>query len=70
MIPVTTGTIAKDLGADRDAVSYAIRKIGAEPIGRAGIVRMFDPGVTKKVKAYLELRKAYLGNRPVRRGMK
>ena len=61
MVPVTTGSIAKTLNVDRDTVAYAIRKIGVEPIGRAGIVRMFDTSVTKKVKAYIE-------NRPARRG--
>jgi len=39
---ITTGVIAERLGVDRDEVAYALRKGKVAPIGRAGIVRLFD----------------------------
>ena len=60
---VTSGDIARLTNADSDRVRYAIRKLGAEPVGRAGLVRLFDAGTTKAVRAYLK-------NRPPRKGSK
>ena len=57
---VTTGDIARQLGADRDAVNYALRKTKVEHVGRAGIVRLFPGGAVEQVKEYL-------ANREVRR---
>lgn len=51
---VTVGDIAKELGVDRDAVSYAIRKIKVQPIGRAGIVRMFPGTALATVKKFID----------------
>jgi hypothetical protein len=45
----TTGTIAKQLGLDRDLVTYLIRKGGIEPVGRAGVIRVFPPDAVKRV---------------------
>ena len=54
---LTSGDIARQVNADRDAVSYAIRKLGAEPDGRAGNVRLFAGSTAEEVQAYLTQRK-------------
>lgn len=46
----TTGSIARKLGIDRDVVNYALRKGRVNPIGRAGIVRLFEPGAVGVVR--------------------
>lgn len=51
---VTTGDIAQRLKVDRDAVSYALRRGKIQPVGRAGIVRLFSEGVVETVKNYLD----------------
>jgi len=51
---LTTGDIAKELGADRDAVAYALRKTKTEPVGRAGIVRLFSGAALAKVQSFLD----------------
>jgi len=53
MIVLTTGQIAEQLGEDRDRVSYAIRKAGVQPIGRAGPVRLFPQGAVATIKNFL-----------------
>ena len=50
---LTTGEIAKQLVVDRDAVSYAIRKLGIEPVQRAGQVRLFNSNIAEQVRDYL-----------------
>ena len=50
---LTVGDIAKELGVDRDAVGYAIRKAKVEPLGRAGIVRLFPGSAVETVKVFL-----------------
>lgn len=50
---VTVGDIAKRLGVDRDAVSYAVRKMKIKPVGRAGIVRLFPGAVLASVRKYI-----------------
>ena len=57
----TTGQIAKALDADRDHVSYAIRKSNIQPIGRAGNVRLFSKEAVEPVRQFLERKKG--GNR-------
>lgn len=47
----TSGTIARQLGLDRDLVAYLIRKGHIKPIGRAGMVRVFPPEAVKQVAA-------------------
>jgi hypothetical protein len=54
---VTTGDIAKETDTDRDQVSYALRKSGVEPIGRAGIVRLFPTSAVATVREFLESRR-------------
>lgn len=49
----TTGSIARKLGIDRDVVNYALRKGKVAPIGRAGIVRLFEPKAVNVVKKML-----------------
>ena len=53
MLVLTTGQIATELGEDRDRVSYAIRKAGVQPIGRAGLVRLFPQSAIDAVKGFL-----------------
>ena len=55
---MTSGDIARQVNADRDAVSYAIRKLGAEPVGRAGLVRLFPAGTAEAVKGYLDRKRS------------
>ncbi len=50
---VTSGDIAQQLDADRDSVNYALRKCGVEPVGRAGLVRMFPGAAVQTVKEFL-----------------
>jgi hypothetical protein len=45
----TTGSIALQLGLDRDLVTYLIRKGNIKPIGRAGITRVFSGEAIKQV---------------------
>lgn len=54
---VTSGEIAQQVNSDRDSVAYALRKLRAEPIRRAGIVRLFPASVTEEVRDYLANRK-------------
>lgn len=50
---LTTGDIAEKLNVDRDAVAYAIRKAKIQPVGRAGIVRMFSGTTVASVKKFI-----------------
>lgn len=50
---ITTGVIAERIGVDRDEVAYALRKAKVAPIGRAGIVRLFEPEAIEIVKQTL-----------------
>ena len=51
---LTTGDIAKQLHQDRDAVSYALRKLNTQPIGRAGQVRLFPSSSIEQVREFIE----------------
>jgi len=51
---VTTGDIAQKLKIDRDAVSYALRKGSIQPVGRAGLVRLFPGTAVSAVKDFLD----------------
>lgn len=51
---LTTGEIARRLDVDRDAVSYAIRKLRIKPAGVAGNIRIFCEEVVREVQAFLE----------------
>ena len=53
---LTSGDIARKTNADRDAVSYAVRKLGIEPVGYAGNVRLFPEQAIEKVKQFIETR--------------
>jgi len=50
---MTVGDIAKKLDIDRDAVSYAIRKTNTQPVGRAGIVRLFSGSTLATVRDFI-----------------
>ncbi len=50
---VTVGDIARKLDVDRDAVSYAIRKMKIKPVGCAGIVRLFSGTALATVRKYI-----------------
>lgn len=53
MLVMTTGQIAEQLGEDRDRVSYAVRKAGIQPVGRAGLVRLFPQTAITTIKDFL-----------------
>jgi hypothetical protein len=59
VLPVSSGQIAesisKEVGQDvgRDAVNYAILRVGVRPIGRAGRVRLFPPSAVATIKSFL-----------------
>lgn len=57
MLVLTTGQIAEQVNEDRDRVSYAIRKAGIKPIGRAGLVRLFPQSAVSAVREFIELRR-------------
>lgn len=57
MLLLSTGQIAKEIGQDRDRVSYAIRKTGVKPIGRAGLVRLFPQSAVSTVREFLQTRR-------------
>ncbi len=57
MLVLSTGQIAEQVGADRDRVSYAIRKAGVKPIGRAGMVRLFSESAVAAVKDFLDTKR-------------
>jgi len=50
---LTIGDIAKKLDIDRDAVAYAVRKTNIEPVGRAGIVRLFSGTAVVTVRTFI-----------------
>jgi hypothetical protein len=54
MLVLSTGQIAEQINEDRDRVSYAIRKTGVKPIGRAGIVRLFPESAVGAVREFLK----------------
>lgn len=57
MLFLSTGRIAEEIGEDRDSVSYAIRKAGIQPVGRAGLVRLFPQSAIDAVKGFLNTRR-------------
>jgi len=59
MVFLTTGQIAKEIGEDRDRVSYAIRKTALKPIGRAGMVRLFGPDAVERVRQFLNAKRSH-----------
>jgi hypothetical protein len=56
MLVLTTGQIAEQVNEDRDRVSYAIRKTGIKPVGRAGLVRLFPQSAVNTVREFLQIR--------------
>ena len=50
---MTVGDIARELGVDRDAVAYAVRRTNIQAVGRAGIVRLFPGGCVSVVRHFL-----------------
>jgi hypothetical protein len=58
MLLLSTGQIAEQIGEDRDRVSYAIRKAGIKPVGRAGLVRLFPQSAVSAVEEFLKSRQA------------
>jgi len=56
---MTVGDIAKELKVDRDAVTYAVRKANIEPVGRAGIVRLFSGNAVGTVRQFIKSKRQY-----------
>jgi hypothetical protein len=57
MLLLTSGQIATEIGTDRDRVSYAIRKAGIQPVGRAGLVRLLPQSAVAPVKGFLDAKR-------------
>lgn len=51
---LSTGEIARQLGIDRDRVSYLIQKNNIEPVGKVGPARAFSEETVEVVKGLLE----------------
>ena len=49
----TPGVIAAELNTPLSRVLYILRKRGIRPIGRAGILRLYDRAAVEKVRAAL-----------------
>jgi len=56
---VTTGDIAQRLKVDRDAVAYALRKGKVQPVGKAGLVRLFPETALLAVKDFLSSKRKH-----------
>ena len=50
---LTTGMIAEHLHADRDRVSYLLRKARIQPVCRAGMVRLYGPEIVPVIRELL-----------------
>jgi len=59
---VTTGDIAQRLKVDRDAVSYALRKGRIQPVGKAGLVRLFPETALLAVQDFLNSKRRHSTN--------
>ncbi len=57
MLLLSSGQIAAEIGEDRDRVSYAIRKAGVKPVGRAGLVRLFPESAIAAIRAFLDAKR-------------
>jgi len=53
---LTTGEIAKQLNADRDRVSYALRKLDITPSGIAGNTRVYPETALVAIEEFLSRR--------------
>jgi len=51
---LTVSDISRILEVDRDAVAYAIRKAQIEPMGRAGLVKLFPTTTLDTVRAFIK----------------
>ena len=54
----TVGDLAKALGVEKHHAEYIIRKMGVEPVGRAGGYRLFDLKAQRAIGKGLEKVKA------------
>jgi len=50
----TPGVIASELDAPLSRVLYLLRKLDIQPIGRAGVLRLYDRGAVETLRAELE----------------
>lgn len=50
----TPGVIASELGAPLSRVLYLLRKLNIRPIGRAGVLRLFDRKAVEIIRAELQ----------------
>ena len=63
MVFPTIGTITQELEkslgrrVEPNEVAYAIRRLRVQPIGRAGIVRLFPESAVTAVKRFLETKR-------------
>jgi hypothetical protein len=64
----TPGVIAAEVDAPLSRVLYVLKKLSIKPIGRAGILRLYDKEAVARVReaiSEMDRRQAWL---PVRRG--
>jgi hypothetical protein len=50
----TPGVIAGELDAPLSRVLYVLRKLGIKPIGRAGVLRLYDRSAVEAVRTALQ----------------
>lgn len=50
----TPGVIATELGAPINRVLYLLRKLNIRPIGRAGVLRLYDRRAVEIIRAELQ----------------
>jgi len=43
---------------DRDAVSYALRKLQIQPVGRAGLIRIYPDNALDEVDEFINAKKS------------
>lgn len=55
----TPGVIASELDAPLSRVLYLLRKLNIRPIGRAGVLRLYDRHAVEVIRAEMQLSNRY-----------
>ncbi len=69
MLVLSSGQLTREVSklagepVDQDEVLYAIRKAGIQPVGRAGIVRLFPESAVVAVRDFLAAKRRKTGTR-------
>jgi len=56
----TISKMATELGVSPAKVSYIVRKLGIEPMGHAGLCRLYNPCILEKVRDGLAMLRHYI----------